>query len=158
MCKKIKPYVISIIIALAIGGFSALLTKDNMNLYDYIIKPPLSPPMIVFPIVWSILFILMGIGSAMIFQDREKDRGAAYSALWMYGIQLVVNFFWSIIFFNMKAYLFAFVWILLLWVLIIIMITRFYKVNKTAAYLQIPYILWVTFAAYLTFMVYFLNR
>lgn len=158
MWKKIRPYVISIAIVLGVGGLSALLTKDNMNLYDYIIKPPLSPPMILFPIVWSILYILMGIGSAIIFVNREEHKKEARSALWIYAIQLVVNFFWSIIFFNMKAYLFAFIWILLLWVLIIMMILQFHKVSKSAAYLQIPYLLWVTFASYLTFMVYFLNR
>ena len=158
MRNKIKPYVISIAIALGVGALSSLLTKGNMNLYDYIVKPPLSPPMIVFPIVWSILFILMGISSAMVFVNRENNKEAARSALLTYAFQLAVNFFWSIIFFNMKAYLFAFIWILLLLALILIMIIQFRKVSKTAAYLQIPYLLWVIFAAYLTFMVYFLNR
>lgn len=158
MWNKIKPYVISIAIALGVGALSSLLTKGNMNLYYYIVKPPLSPPMIVFPIVWSILFILMGISSAMVFVDRENNKEAARSALLTYAFQLAVNFFWSIIFFNMKAYLFAFIWILLLLALILIMIIQFRKVSKTAAYLQIPYLLWVIFAAYLTFMVYFLNR
>lgn len=158
MWNKIKPYVISIAIALGVGALSSLLTKGNMNLYDYIVKPPLSPPMIVFPIVWSILFILMGISSAMVFVNRENNKEAARSALLTYAFQLAVNFFWSIIFFNMKAYLFAFIWILLLLALILIMIIQFGKVSKTAAYLQIPYLLWVIFAAYLTFMVYFLNR
>ncbi|MCI8404082.1 MAG: tryptophan-rich sensory protein [Clostridia bacterium] len=158
MWNKIKPYVISIAIALGVGALSSLLTKGNMNLYDYIVKPPLSPPMIVFPIVWSILFILMGISSAMVFVNRENNKEAARSALLTYAFQLAVNFFWSIIFFNMKAYLFAFIWILLLLALILIMIIQFRKVSKTAAYLQIPYLLWVIFAAYLTFMVYFLNR
>ena len=158
MWNKIKPYVISIAIALGVGALSSLLTKGNMNLYDYIVKPPLSPPMIVFPIVWSILFILMGISSAMVFVNRENNKEAARSALLTDAFQLAVNFFWSIIFFNMKAYLFAFIWILLLLALILIMIIQFRKVSKTAAYLQIPYLLWVIFAAYLTFMVYFLNR
>lgn len=158
MWNKIKPYVISIAIALGVGALSSLLTKGNMNLYDYIVKPPLSPPMIVFPIVWSILFILMGISSAMVFVNRENNKEAARSALLTYAFQLAVNFFWSIIFFNMKAYLFAFIWILLLLALILIMIIQFRKVSKTAAYLQIPYLLWVIFAAYLTFMVYCLNR
>ena len=153
MWNKIKPYVISIAIALGVGALSSLLTKGNMNLYDYIVKPPLSPPMIVFPIVWSILFILMGISSAMVFVNRENNKEAARSALLTYAFQLAVNFFWSIIFFNMKAYLFAFIWILLLLALILIMIIQFRKVSKTAAYLQIPYLLWVIFAAYLTFMV-----
>lgn len=159
MWEKIKPYVISIAIALAVGGLSAWLTKDGMDLYNQtVIKPPLSPPMILFPIVWTILFILMGVGSGIVFVKRHTDKEAARSALFVYGLQLVVNFLWSIIFFNMQSYLFAFVWLLLLWVLIIIMIIKFHKISQLAAYLQIPYLLWVTFAGYLTIMVYFLNR
>lgn len=158
MWKKIKPYVISIAIALAVGGLSAWLTRSGMDVYNSgVTKPPLSPPMILFPIVWSILYILMGIGSAMVFVQRGENKEAAASALWVYAFQLAVNFFWSIIFFNMQAYLFAFIWILLLWLLIIVMIVKFRKISPVAAYLQIPYLLWVTFAAYLTFMVYMLN-
>lgn len=156
MWKKIKPYVISVAIALGVGAFSALLTMDSMEAYRSINKPPLNPPMAVFPVVWSILFILMGIGSAMIY--TKKDEANVYASLRIYGLQLVVNFFWSLIFFNMQAYLFAFIWLLLLWVLIIIMIIRFKRISPTAAYMQIPYLLWVTFAAYLNIMVYILNK
>ncbi len=157
MWKKIKPYVISIAIALAVGGLSALLTKNNMQVYDTINRPALAPPMWLFPVVWSILFILMGISSALVWVNREKDVETASSALRIYGLQLIVNFFWSIIFFNMQAYLFAFIWLLLLLALIIIMIVQFRKISPLAAYLQIPYLLWVTFAGYLTFMIYLLN-
>lgn len=153
MSKKIKPYLISIIIALGVGGLSAFFTRGNMNFYETIVKPPLSPPMIVFPIVWGILFTLMGISSAMIYKE-ENNR----TALFVYAVQLVVNFFWSIIFFNMQAFLFAFIWLILLWLLIIWMIYEFYKLNQTAALLQIPYLLWVTFAGYLNVMIYLLNR
>lgn len=155
MWKKIQPYVVSIIIALVVGGLSALVTKDNMNIYDTINKPALSPPMFLFPIVWGILFVLMGISSAIVYIKSEK--GKAFDNLWIYGLQLIVNFFWSIIFFNMRSYLFAFVWLVLLWVLIIAMIVQFRKVSPVAAYLQIPYLLWVTFAGYLTLMIYILN-
>lgn len=155
MWKKIQPYVVSIIIALVVGGLSALVTKDNMNIYDTINKPALSPPMFLFPIVWGILFVLMGISSAIVYIKSEK--GKAFDNLWIYGLQLIVNFFWSIIFFNMRSYLFAFVWLVLLWVLIIAMIVQFRKVSPVAAYLQIPYLLWVTFAGYLTVMIYILN-
>ena len=158
MWKKIKPYVISIAIALAVGGLSALLTKNNMEVYNTINRPALSPPMWVFPVVWGILFVLMGISSALVWVNREQDIETASSALRIYGLQLIVNFFWSIIFFNMQAYLFAFIWLLLLLALIIIMILQFRKISPLAAYLQIPYLLWVTFAGYLTFMIYLLNR
>lgn len=158
MWKKIKPNVISIAIALAVGGLSALLTKNNMEVYNTINRPPLSPPMWVFPVVWGILFVLMGISSALVWVNREQDIEAASSGLRIYALQLIVNFFWSIIFFNMQAYLFAFIWLLLLLALIIMMIIQFRKISPPAAYLQIPYLVWVTFAGYLTFMIYLLNR
>ena len=158
MWKKIKPYVFSIAIALGVGGLSSLLTKDNMQIYEQINKPALAPPMILFPIVWGILFVLMGISSAIVYEKRETDKEASQEALKVYALQLAVNFFWTIIFFNMQAYLFAFIWLIVLWVLIILMIIKFKKISPTAAYLQIPYLLWVTFAGYLTLMIYLLNK
>lgn len=158
MWNKIKPYVVSIAIALAVGGLSALLTKNNMEMYGNIDKPPLSPPGWIFPIVWGILYVLMGIGSAQVYINRVGKEEDSRSALFIYGLQLAVNFFWSIIFFNMQAFLFAFIWLIILWVLVIVMIIKFKRVNKTAAYMQIPYLLWVTFAGYLTLAVYILNR
>ena len=110
-----------------------------------------------FPVVWSILYILMGIGAALIYLDREKDPEAATSALVTYGFQLAVNFFWSLIFFVLESYLFAFIWLLVLWVLIIVMIVKFSRISTLAAWLQVPYLVWVTFAGYLTLMVYLLN-
>lgn len=156
MWKKYKPYILSSVIALAVGALSSLLTRGNMNIYQDINVPPLAPPMAIFPWVWAILFILMGISSAMVYLRRDDED--ATSALQIYAIQLVVNFFWSIIFFNMRAFFFAFIWTMLLWTLIIIMIVQFRKVSKTAANLQYPYLIWVTFAAYLTLMIWLLNR
>ncbi|MDD6564358.1 MAG: tryptophan-rich sensory protein [Clostridiales bacterium] len=158
MWKKIKPYVFSVIIALAVGGLSSILTRNNMEVYNNINRPPLAPPMILFPIVWSILFILMGISSAIVWVKRKDNSDAAIDALKTYALQLIVNFFWTIIFFNMQAYLFAFIWLLLLLVLIIIMIVQFKKISPLAGDLQIPYALWVAFAGYLTLMIYILNR
>lgn len=159
MKNRIKPYVISILIALGVGALSALITKNNMNLvYEQVNKPPLSPPMMLFPIVWVILFVLMGISSAMIYINKNSDSDSASSALKLYGVQLVFNFLWPIAFFNFQFFLFSFIWIMALWVLIIAMIVKFSKINKTAAYLQIPYLVWTTFAAYLNLMIYILNR
>ena len=155
MWQKIKPYVISIAIALAVGGLSAVFTSGNMNIYDTLNRPPLSPPMWLFPVVWSILFILMGVSSAMVYV--KKDETDVSGALKVYALQLIVNFFWSIIFFNMRAYLFAVVWLALLWILILIMIISFRKIKPLAGYLQIPYLVWVSFALYLTIMIYLLN-
>lgn len=156
MLKKLKPYIISVIIALAVGGLSALLTKNNMSIFEKINMPPLSPPSVVFPIVWAVLYILMGISSAIIYKNGT-DREEVQSALKVYALQLAVNFFWSLIFFNMQAYLFAFIWLVLLWVLVIVMIVKFKKISPAAAWLQIPYLLWVTFAGYLSLMIYLLN-
>lgn len=158
MWKKVKPYVISILIPLAAGGLAAWLTMDSMDVYAKINQPALAPPGWLFPIVWGILYVLMGISSAIVYQDKEASLREKTSALRVYGLQLIVNFFWSIIFFNLQNYLFALIWLLLLWLLIIIMIIRFYRVKPIAAYLQIPYLLWVTFAAYLNLMIYLLNR
>ena len=155
MWQKIKPYVISIAIALAVGGLSAVFTSGNMNMYDTLNRPALSPPMWLFPVVWSVLFILMGVSSAMVYV--KKDETDVSGALKIYALQLIVNFFWSIIFFNMRAYLFAVVWLALLWILILIMIISFRKIKPLAGYLQIPYLVWVSFALYLTIMIYLLN-
>ncbi|MBQ4100135.1 MAG: tryptophan-rich sensory protein [Oscillospiraceae bacterium] len=155
MLKKIKPYVISIGIALAVGGLSALLTQNNMDIYNEIIKPPLAPPGFLFPIVWTVLYVLMGISSARVWvKDKESSKGV----LFIYALSLVVNFFWSIIFFNMRMFLSSFIWLILLWVLIILTIKGYLKISKFAGILQIPYLLWVTFAGYLNLMIYILNR
>ncbi len=157
MLSKIKAYIIGILIPLAAGGLAAFLTRNSMDIYQSIVKPELAPSAILFPIVWTILYILMGISSTTIF---NSDAGAneKSGALLIYVLQLMVNFFWSILFFNQMAFLSSFVWIIILWVLIVAMIVSFYKINKTAALLQIPYLLWVTFAGYLTLMIYLLNR
>lgn len=153
--KKWVTYAIFLVITLGLGGLSALLTRNAMVSYESVKKSPLTPPSYVFPFVWTVLFILMAIGASMIFLSRDPGRG---KALLIFFAQLIVNFFWSIFFFNFQAYLFSFFWLLLLWVLIFVMIVLFYRISKTAALLQIPYLLWVTFAGYLNFMVWLLNR
>lgn len=154
---RLKLYVLWIILTEAVGALSGWLTRKGTQIYSTTIaQPPLSPPSAVFPVVWSILFALMGIGGARIY--AAPPSAARRNSLLLYAAQLVVNFFWSIIFFNMQAFGFAFLWLLLLWVLVILMICCFYKVDKAAAWLQIPYLLWLTFAAYLNFGVWLLNR
>lgn len=157
MWKKIKPYVISIAIALAVGGLSALLTAENMDIYSRINRPPLSPPPWLFPVVWTILYVLMGIGAALVYNRKEFKPEAVRRALVVYGINLFLNFFWSIIFFNLETYFLAFVWLIALWAVIFAMIIFFRRVSPAAAYMQIPYLVWVTFAGYLTFAIYLLN-
>ena len=155
MLKKVITYAVSIAVAVGVGSLSALLTSGSMDIYSSLETPPLSPPSIAFPIVWTVLFTLMGISAARVFIANEYKWN---NALTVYAVQLAVNFLWSIIFFNIRALLIAFLWLILLLVLIIIMIKGFYKYDKPAAYLQIPYLLWVTFAGYLNFGIYWLNR
>lgn len=152
-----KPYVFWILLAEAVGALSGWLSREGSEVFSQtVIQPPLSPPAILFPIVWTILYALMGIGAAQVSltpSSPERSR-----SLNLVVIQLVVNFFWSPIFFNAQAYGFAFLWLLLLWVLVLLMILAFRKVDPLAALLQIPYLLWLTFAAYLSFGVWYLNR
>ena len=156
MWQKIKVYGIGIIIPLAIGGLSAFITRDSMDIYDKINQPFLAPPSWVFPVAWTILFILMGISSAMIYQADAptEDKKKAFR---LYGINLVVNFFWSIIFFNLGAFLGAFLWLMLLIFIIVKMMSAFYKIKPAAAYLQIPYVVWCCFASYLTASIWLMN-
>ena len=145
--------IISILIPLAVGSLSALLS-GNISTYSTLNKPALSPPGFIFPIVWTILYILMGISSYMIYISNSPD---APKALKIYFLQLFFNFCWSILFFGFSQYLLAFLWLVILIILIYIMIKQFYKINPTAAYLQIPYLLWCLFAAYLNFSIYTMN-
>ena len=154
--SKLKTYAISILIAEAIGGIAGLFTSMGMDEYKLVEKPPLTPPAILFPIVWTILYALMGISVARIWMSpptKERNHG-----LIIYAVQLFFNFLWSIIFFNFQAYGFAFFWLIALWALILGMIIIFNKTDRLAALLQIPYLLWVTFAGYLNLMVWLLNR
>lgn len=153
--KKLKPYLWSVLLAVGVGVLSGFLTKGSMPAYEEVLKPPLTPPSFIFPVVWTLLYILMGIGAAIVAKTGGKGQERA---LRVYGLQLAVNFFWSILFFNLQAYFLAFVWLVLLWLLIIVMIARFWKVNRCAALLQLPYLLWVTFAGYLNLGIWLLNR
>lgn len=157
MWKTVKTYVISILIALAVGGIAALVTGSNMMLYDEITKPPLAPPPIIFPIVWTILYIIMGVSSARVFLKKADMPKEVSKALKIYELQLIFNFFWSLIFFNLRAFFFAFLWLVALWVLILWMIVEFYKIDKASGLMNIPYLLWVTFAGYLNLAIYILN-
>lgn len=154
MKVNFKHLIISILIPLLIGGLSALLTKNSMSIYQNLILPPLSPPGIVFPIIWTILFILMGISSYIIYQSNGE---AKENALKIYVIQLLLNFIWSIIFFKFTNFVIAFTILVVLWIFILKMISCFSEINNISGKLQIPYLLWVTFAGYLNLMIIVLN-
>lgn len=151
-----KQLITFLAISLGVGILSGIVSSaGNSHYNDTAVKPFLSPPSFVFPIVWTILFILMGISMYLVYNTNPEE---STKPLIIWALQLAVNFLWPIIFFNFEAYLAAFAWILILWVLIILMIKSFYDVYKPAAYLQIPYLVWVTFAAYLNFATYLLNK
>lgn len=146
----------SIAVPLIIGGISALLTRDSMQIFTEVNKPPLSPPSILFPIVWTILYTLMGISYYLIITSGGSEEDIQ-EATRIYGLQLVVNFLWPTFFFDFQWYFFSFVWLLGLWVLVIIMIKKFFTISKSAAWINIPYLVWLTFAAYLNLGIFLLN-
>lgn len=145
-----------IAIPLLVGGASALLTGGSMEKFGQLNKPPLAPPGWLFPVVWNILYILMGISSYLVL-TYGANKEEILHALKLYTYQLLVNFLWSTFFFNLEWYLFAFVWLVLLWVLVLAMIKSFFKIDKVAAILNIPYFLWLTFAGYLNLAIWLLN-
>ncbi len=147
---------ICVAIPLIVGGISAVITNDSMEAFGLLNQPPLSPPGWLFPVVWTVLFTFMGIASYL-YLTAMPPMSQAPKGLLLYGLQLLFNFFWSVWFFNFGLYGFAFVWLLVLWVLILATIVQFGKVSKPAAYLLIPYLVWVTFAGYLNLGIALLN-
>ena len=153
MSDKTKIYIKSILIPLIVGGVVGLLISKQID-YSSLIQPPFAPPNVLFPIMWTILYFLMGLSYGIL-----NSNGLITNKINnIYYLQLGVNALWPIAFFIFKWRLFAFIWILLLDILICIMIYRFYKKNKTAAYIQIPYLIWSLFASYLNISIYLLNR
>ena len=151
-----KTYAFWILLSEAVGLLAGILTRSATQKFGQTaIQPPLSPPAIVFPIVWTILYALMGFGAARIrLSPPSQARGRGIN---LFIAQLTVNFFWPLIFFNLQAFGIAFVWLILLWVLVAMVIRLFWKVDRTAAWLLVPYIVWLTFAAVLNLFVYFVN-
>lgn len=154
--KKLKPYALWILLVEAVGFLAALFSGGGTKQFAlYANKPPLTPPSVVFPVVWGILYALLGIGTARIWELSESRQRS--KALNWFIIQLVLNFFWTLVFFNAAAYGVASVWVVVLWTAVFVMILQFSKLDKPAAWLQIPYLLWLTFATYLTFGVWLMN-
>ena len=155
--QKWKTYAFWILLAEGLGFLSGLLSREATEIYAQMAdKPPLSPPGWLFPVVWTVLYALMGIGAARI--SLAESTPQSQRGLNLFIAQLIVNFFWSLIFFNAQAYGFAALWIVFLWILVVLMILSFRRTDPLAAWLQIPYLLWLTFAAYLNFGVWILNR
>ena len=180
MKKDWKTLVICILIPLAVGVAAGFLTRGGMENFALLNKPPLSPPAWVFPVVWTILYTLMGISSYLIYvsepqknrlssgavgeDNREeaeikntKENAGKSRALSTYGYQLIVNFLWPVFFFDFQWYFFAFLWLVLLWILAAKMILEFGEISRTAAFLNVPYLLWLGFAGYLNLGIWLLN-
>ena len=151
---KVKPFVIALAIPFGVQLLSYFVTKGSMDFYSEISKPPLAPPGWLFPVVWTVLYALMGIASYIVWDTRSEYTK---EALTIYGIQLGFNFFWSVFFFVLESFLLSFVWLCGLFILIIIMIAAFRRVRPIAAYLMIPYAVWVAFAGYLNAGIFLLN-
>ena len=151
------PLALSLAIPLAVGGFSAFLTRDGMEYFKLVSKPPLSPPAWLFPVVWTILYLMMGTASYLVWvsgvSPARRDR-----ALTVYGISLAANFLWPIVFFTMRLYFGALLLLLALWVLAVLAALLFRHIDRRAGRLMIPYIVWLSFAAYLNLGVWLLNR
>lgn len=152
--KKLAAY---IALPLIVGGLSSILTRNGMEMFGILEKPPLSPPAWLFPAVWTILYVLMGL-SAYIIEVTGKCEEQVSDTLKIYYYQLIVNFLWPIFFFGFEWYIFSFLWLLLLWALVALMIRKFAEISRIAAYINIPYIIWLTFAAYLNFGIWWINR
>jgi tryptophan-rich sensory protein len=151
-----KKLAVAVAVPLGVGLLSSLLTMDSMADFASLKKPFLAPPAWLFPVAWTILYVLMGLASYRIWTSiTTGDK--RNSALTLYGIQLVFNFFWSIIFFNLEEYIFAFVWLAALWILIFLTKRAFDAIDRTAGYLLVPYLIWVAFAGYLNLGIWLLN-
>lgn len=151
--KKIKIYIKSILMPVIIGGIVGIINSSSID-YNSLAKPFLAPPSIAFPIVWTILYILIGVSYGILKSKKLTNSEIDL----IYYIQLGVNSLWSIFFFLAKWRLFSFIWIIILAILIIVMIFKFYNKDKVAGLLQIPYLLWVLFASYLNIAIYILNK
>lgn len=151
---QVLPLIICIAIPLIVGFISSMLTRNVNAQYRMMVKPPLAPPAWLFPIAWTILYVLMGIASYAMYVS-ENVMSTIFIAI--YGIQLVMNFFWDIIFFNGGAYYFSFIWLLVMWAIILSLIVLCWNNVRSASYFLIPYAVWVTYAAYLNFGIAVLN-
>ena len=153
--KKTIKYILYLITPLVVGLISSAFTSNYRDFYKTLIKPSLAPPGYLFGIVWTILFILIGI-SYFLLKLKTEDIEISEIDFWYY-LQLIINFFWSIFFFKSEALTFSFIWIVFLFISVVITFLKFYKVNKLSAYLLIPYILWIVFAGYLNLSIAILN-
>ena len=157
MRHKLGQLVLCIGIPLAVGGLSGWVTRGAMEDFQALNQPPLAPPGWLFPVVWTVLFVLMGIASYLVVRSQGPEKPVK-RALIFYGIQLGFNFLWSILFFNLRLYLVSFFWLVLLWCLILLTTLQFSSLDRRTFWLMLPYLAWVAFAGYLNLGIFWLNR
>ena len=156
MWTKIRPFIGFSALALLVGGLSSVITQGEMEAFSALRQPPLSPPGWVFPVAWTILYLLMGVGMAIVWRGSDGERRRSAVTIW--GVQLAANFLWPLLFFLWQLRLLSLVWLVVLLILVAKMTSEFEKTNVNAARMQIPYLLWLLFAAYLNLGVWILNR
>lgn len=160
--KEVKKYICCVLIPLLVGYLSSILAQaisgiDTKTYYHELVKPGFAPPSIIFPIVWTILYILMGT-SAYIILSQKKNQSKIKDAMFYYWVQLGLNFLWPILFFGFQLRLTSLINLILILVFVVIMVYKFYKIKPLAAYLNIPYILWLIYAMILNYFIWFINK
>lgn len=154
---RVGKFILAMCVPLIMGMISAALSAQGMAAYGEMVKPPLSPPAWVFSAAWTILYLMMGFAAyrIMVSMPGTQGRGTALLLFWS---QLIMNFFWSLIFFRWEQYLTAFIWLIVMWSIVVACTMRFYNINKMAGWLLVPYVLWLSFAAYLNLGAWMLSR
>ena len=148
---------VCVAVPLIVGGLSSFLSGGGMRVFGGLRQPPLSPPGWLFPVVWTILYIMMGVASYLVITSGASMQYIA-KAISLYGYQLLANFLWPIFFFDFGWYFFSFIWLILLWMLVFKTAKEFVNISRTAALLLLPYLVWVAFAGYLNLGIWWLNR
>ncbi len=160
--KQIKSFLISILIPLLVGYSSSKIAEyiaglNTSTYYTQLIKPGFAPPGFIFPIVWTILYTLMGISSYLIIK-KGYDLYKIKDAMFYYWLQLALNFVWSILFFGLDLRFASLVTIVILIIVLCVMIYKFYKINKAAGLINLPYLIWLLYALLLNYFIWIINR
>ncbi len=154
--KNILKSIGIVILPLIVGGISGFITRNNFYIYDVLIKPPFALPNYLFSVVWGILYLLMGV-ALLLYIRSDKTQNKLNDGIFYFALQLFLNFCWPIVFFNFKAYLLAFILLVVLFIFVAITVSYFFNTRKSSGILLIPYLLFLIYAGYLNFGIWFLN-
>ncbi|SHJ98164.1 TspO and MBR related proteins [Clostridium cavendishii DSM 21758] len=154
---NLKVLFLSLLLTLGGGSLIGYFIRDSIFIYETLNKPWFFPPPIIFPIVWAILYILMAVAAYIIYKEKALGKNID-GALKLYLVQLILNFLWAIIFFKFNLYGIAFIELCILIIIVLIMTIKFFKINRIAGILLIPYLLWIIYAGILNFIIWTLNE